>query len=681
MKFSFKCILALSLLSLSDLALAQTKPQQSETRPDEQADFFSFTLKELSKVRISVVSNRQETIREAPAIVSRLDRTEMERMGLRTLKDIISFFPGFVVNTDPAGVNPVMIRGLFDPENQKILFLLDGTPYWMPASGEIPLFGIPLSAIASVEVIRGPGGVFYGTNASAGVIKVVTRKDSQSEVSMFLGRNDLAVASGYGHFQLPQGELTLAVERRNDSGYQAAARNFYDLGNVRTDPFILRFDQNGHIKRAQEHQSGLLKYQLGGFGFTAQAFQSTDSGATNGWLESPHVREETSQLLTSEYQFEQGSWQYRVYGDVNRYYYHTDVTNFVTAQSHRNSLNPPIEGDGVLTFENNAHDNYRLKTGVSASGQVFEQLRLDLGMENELRSSERYIATDNDNGSLYMSIYDKPATIFYNDAKVREISTYAQLDYQQDNWRMTLGARYTDNGDYGSKVTPKAAMIYQLDQQQSLKLLYSEGFNSPTLAQNREISEFGEPTTDALNAEDIQSTDMAYSWSDSNHNFVANIFHIEASDLILRGPRGGYFNADTIINRQGIEFDYKYVNRHWQLFASAHYLKQGNTVIDNDPSARLTPTVTASLGVQYQHGPHQFGLSERFIGNRADIDSYHLLNLSYNRQIGSFKLFVDVTNLLDESAFQHNSRFLDFPLQMASEQGRSLKIGFNYQFD
>lgn len=71
---------------------------------------------------------------------------------------------------------------------------------------------------------------------------------------------------------------------------------------------------------------------------------------------------------------------------------------------------------------------------------------------------------------------------------------------------------------------------------------------------------------------------------------------------------------------------------------------------------------------QTQLEPHQFDLSERLIGNQVSIGGYHLLNIPYNRQIGSF-------NLLDESAFHHNNKFLSFPRQMDSVQNRTLKIG------
>lgn len=150
-------------------------------------------------VSVDVASSKVESIIDTPAIVSRYDTKDMQKLGLHTLKDVLSFFPGFVVQ-DGKVTSMVMIRGISETFNQKVLFLLDGVPYWMPAHGDIPLLGIPIEAIDRVEVIRGPGAVIYGTNASAGVISVVTKKDQSKLVALKLNNNPLVNTSAYiGH--------------------------------------------------------------------------------------------------------------------------------------------------------------------------------------------------------------------------------------------------------------------------------------------------------------------------------------------------------------------------------------------------------------------------------------------------------------------------------------------------
>jgi hypothetical protein len=95
----------------------------------------------------------------------------LRRMGLIKLEDRVSFSPGFGFQAGSAGQPTQMFRGIQDPFNQKVLFLLDGVPYWQPSHSDVPLRGIPPKAIDHVELIRGPGSVIHGSNARGGVMK------------------------------------------------------------------------------------------------------------------------------------------------------------------------------------------------------------------------------------------------------------------------------------------------------------------------------------------------------------------------------------------------------------------------------------------------------------------------------------------------------------------------------
>ena len=183
-------------------------------------------------------------------------------MRLRSLSDILSFFPGFVVNEPLIGQPVVQIRGLADINNQKILFLIDDTPYWLAANGSIPLLGIPFELIEKVEVIRGPGSVIYGTNASAGVIKVVTRKDDINSANFKLGEHDTANITGYQNWQhAPESDaLTrFSYEIQTSDGYSA------DVNSALTGPPGLSPTEDGQAPKSEETKSLYLSHQRGNF--------------------------------------------------------------------------------------------------------------------------------------------------------------------------------------------------------------------------------------------------------------------------------------------------------------------------------------------------------------------------------------------------------------------------------
>lgn len=205
------------------IALADS-PQSENSRSLIQLSF-----QEL--LSVSVTSKRIERIVDTPGVVSILNVNDLTRLGLYSLSDIIRFLPGGEVNEMLSGNKPIQIRGLSDTFNQKVLFLLDGVPYWMPASGDLPLNGIPFSSIDKVEVIRGPGSVLYGSNASGGVINVITRKDTPSTIDARVSEYGIQNFGGFLNFSEGDFHIQSAGEHQSDEGYQAHAVGVYSPFN------------------------------------------------------------------------------------------------------------------------------------------------------------------------------------------------------------------------------------------------------------------------------------------------------------------------------------------------------------------------------------------------------------------------------------------------------------------
>jgi len=164
----------------------------------------------------------------------------------------------------------VFIRGLGETSNQKVLFLLDGVPYWMPDISEIPLLGIPIESISHVEVIRGPGAVYYGSNASGGVINVVTRKTAGNVAALTLGSNHFRNASAYFHTDINhQSSASFAFEAQREDGYEGG---FTGVPNSPLVPGAPTSD--GEITRSKEMTSFLGRYRYQNFNLLAQTYRS-----------------------------------------------------------------------------------------------------------------------------------------------------------------------------------------------------------------------------------------------------------------------------------------------------------------------------------------------------------------------------------------------------------------------
>lgn len=165
---------------------------------------------------VTVASRYAQTIRKAPSIVTVLTAEDLRTGGFRTVSEALRTLPGLYLWTSPEGRDLAAIRGVISPDNNKLLVLVDGVPFYdgLYTHGFIgdPL---PISAIRQIEVIKGPGSAIYGTNAFTGVVNIVTWDGDDLEgarIRMMAGtgnRFDLT-ASGGGRSEVNGRELLVS---------------------------------------------------------------------------------------------------------------------------------------------------------------------------------------------------------------------------------------------------------------------------------------------------------------------------------------------------------------------------------------------------------------------------------------------------------------------------------------
>jgi iron complex outermembrane receptor protein len=154
--------------ALLGLALATT-PVDPFDEPDESELF------RLDEQLVTVAARYAQSIRKAPSIVAVVDADEIRARGYRTLSDLLRDLPGIYVWKSPEGRDLASFRGVISADNNKILLLVDGVP-WYDGTYTHAFVDeyLPLANVRQVEVIKGPGSAIYGTNAFSGVINVVT---------------------------------------------------------------------------------------------------------------------------------------------------------------------------------------------------------------------------------------------------------------------------------------------------------------------------------------------------------------------------------------------------------------------------------------------------------------------------------------------------------------------------
>ena len=152
--------------------------------------------------------------------VSVLTSEEIKDRGISTVQDALRSVPGLMINGSGDSFTQIRIRGA---EANHTLILIDG----VEASGgdsEYILSGLDTANIERIEVLRGPQSVFYGSNASAGVINIITRTGSVGTEyggSVEVG-SDGYRASARVSSRSERGGLSFSLSHDNDDGYDTS---------------------------------------------------------------------------------------------------------------------------------------------------------------------------------------------------------------------------------------------------------------------------------------------------------------------------------------------------------------------------------------------------------------------------------------------------------------------------
>lgn len=141
---------------------------------------------------------------------------EIATRGLTTVQDALRTIPGVSISGSGASLTQVRLRG---GEADHTLILIDGIEA-AGGSDEYILSGLDTANIDRIEVLRGPQSVFYGSNASAGVINIITRKGEDGlhyggTAEIGNGASVSAQVSQRG----ARGGIALSLSRRDDKGY------------------------------------------------------------------------------------------------------------------------------------------------------------------------------------------------------------------------------------------------------------------------------------------------------------------------------------------------------------------------------------------------------------------------------------------------------------------------------
>jgi iron complex outermembrane receptor protein len=149
----------------------------------QTTDLTKLSLEDLLNTEITSVSRKEQTLSRTAAAVHVITAEDIGRSGARTIPDLLRMVPGFNVAQIDATTGAVSSRGFNGLYANKLLVLVDGRNVYSQLFGGVhwDMQTMPLADIERIEVVRGPGGSLWGTNAVNGIVNIITKSPDQTQ--------------------------------------------------------------------------------------------------------------------------------------------------------------------------------------------------------------------------------------------------------------------------------------------------------------------------------------------------------------------------------------------------------------------------------------------------------------------------------------------------------------------
>lgn len=442
--------------------------------------------------------------------VTIIGRDEIESIQGADLARILRRLPGVAI-TRNGGLGGLTLVGVRGASAGQTLVLIDGVRMNDPANanGEFDVSQLAAGTIESVELLRGPNSVVWGSQAMGGVINIATRLENGVSGSIEYGGDDQVTATAAAGLVNERVEAGISASFVDAQGFSTAAAGTEDDG----------YRQYNIAGRVRYHLTDTLsltgnaryvegKVDLDGFPPPNYSFADTDA---------------TEKLRV---------WSGRV-GAL----YQTDGLTLNAAFAISDT-----QRDGDDPFFPYSLDGRSERIELLGRVDLPADFALDFGADHE-----------------WTRFSNAPER-----GKAEISSGHALLGYYGKVLTLTAGVRYDDHSEFGNEWTFGANGVVEFAPNWRFRASYGEGFKAPTLYQL--MSQYGNP---ALSPERSKAYEAGVSYGlrgdplyfslsgfrRDSHNLIDFFSCFSGTDpLCATRPFGFYFNQEKA-RAEGFELE------------------------------------------------------------------------------------------------------------------------------
>lgn len=175
---------------------------------------------------------------DIPAATEIYDQQKIEKLGANNVMEVVKNIPGFTLTASPTGNTYIGFRGI---AKDNVAILVNGIP--LNQDGNYDLESISADIIDRIEVVKGGATVLYGSNASAGVINIITNKKAAKN-KVLIGFGDKNKFKGAVNVATDKLQLSYSRQQSKDRGFvykNSGASNYYTGDKLEKDSLNLQY--------------------------------------------------------------------------------------------------------------------------------------------------------------------------------------------------------------------------------------------------------------------------------------------------------------------------------------------------------------------------------------------------------------------------------------------------------
>ena len=591
-------------------------------------------------------------------VLTVITQTQLQNNTGRTLMQVLNEQAGVIINGSqnaPGTNQTVYMRGAAAANT---LILVDGVPVNDAAgiTGAFDLNHFAIDQIERVEILKGAQSVLYGSDAVAGVINIITKKQNGHKKAGF---NAVVAAGTYGTFKGTAGvsgtvdaiTYNLQYSKLSSNGFSAAQ----DMAGNKN------FDKDG------------IKQDAIGLNITAKATKNWQLRFTGRYDKYKADVDDDALIDDKNNIIENKNWQAGLYS----LYQFTKGT--VTVNLNLNNTVRKLDDARNIPEDANDYDPYNATyKGNSIFGEAYTNLNLQqhigLLIGADFRKQKANIQ------STYGNLGD-------DSLHASQVSGYASFLLKSlGGFNAEIGTRFTNHTTFGTAITYSINPSYLINKKLKLFANIATGFKAPTLYNL--ASEYGNKNLKPEKSNSYE-TGIQYANVDNNINVRVTYFNRIIKDVIIfkslfEAPYGQYDNADRQKDngfeleasfhpaaKWSITANYAFVNGKIETTTQGkdtsfyNLYRRPKNAINTTIGYQATKKLYTSSGFRWvdkrqdvYFNPNTFGTDIKDLKAYYNADIYAAYQAS-----PAVKIFVDLRNVTNQLYFDlygYNSRRFNF---------------------